>query len=128
MNETAASIAGVEIGRAVMERYYPELLPPPEEEIQPDEPPEFDFREEMRLTRVTVDQLLEGGEIEQAEEYMEERRKVGFASLTKHILLSTGHMQMNLVGLQVMIQSENRCAGSSVKVHPWLLSSGELPG
>jgi hypothetical protein len=52
------------------------LLPPPEEEIQPDEPPEFDFREEMRLTRVTVDQLLEGGEIEQAEEYMEERRKV----------------------------------------------------
>jgi hypothetical protein len=76
MNETAASIAGVEIGRAVMERYYPELLPPPEEEIQPDEPPEFDFREEMRLTRVTVDQLLEGGEIEQAEEYMEERRKV----------------------------------------------------
>ncbi len=79
MNETAASIAGVEIGRAVMERYYPELLPPPEEEVQPDEPaepPEFDFREEMRLTRETVDQLLAEGEIEQAEEYMEGRRKV----------------------------------------------------
>jgi len=29
MNETAASIAGKEIGRAVIERYYPELIPPP---------------------------------------------------------------------------------------------------
>ena len=29
MNETTASIAGKEIGRALIERYYPELLPPP---------------------------------------------------------------------------------------------------
>jgi hypothetical protein len=80
MNETAAGIAGVEIGRAVMERYYPDLLPPPApalEEEEPGEPPEspaFDFRDEMRQTRVTVDQLLAEGKIEQAEEYMEARR------------------------------------------------------
>jgi hypothetical protein len=82
MNETAAAIAGREIGRAVMERYYPELLPPPpppEAEIEPGEPPEppaFDFREEMRQTRVTADQLLAEGKVEAAEEYMEARRQV----------------------------------------------------
>ncbi|HLE51004.1 MAG TPA: hypothetical protein VI755_03035 [Anaerolineales bacterium] len=80
MNETAASIAGVEIGRALLERYYPELLPPPPPpsptpgEIQPPPPPVFDFREEMRITRETADQLLAEGKIEQAEDYMEARR------------------------------------------------------
>ena len=80
MNETAASIAGVEIGRALLERYYPELLPPPPPlpptpgEIQPPPAPVFDFREEMRITRETADQLLAEGKIEQAEEYMEARR------------------------------------------------------
>ncbi|UCF28934.1 MAG: hypothetical protein JSW42_04445 [Chloroflexota bacterium] len=82
MNETAAAIAGREIGRAVIERFYPELLPPPpppEEEIEPGEPPPppaFDFREEMRETRVTADRLLAEGDITGAEEYMEERRQV----------------------------------------------------
>jgi hypothetical protein len=81
MNETVANLAGVEIGQAVMERYYPELLPPPPPPPNEDnaaEPPAqaFDFREEMRETRVTVDQLLAEGKIEQAEEYMEARRKI----------------------------------------------------
>lgn len=82
MNETAASIAGVEIGQALMERYYPELLPPPApvspppaaQDSPPAEPPPFDFRSEMRETRVTVDQLLEDGKVEEAEDYMEARR------------------------------------------------------
>lgn len=80
MNETAASIAGTEIGRAVIERYYPELVPPPPPpppppgSEEPTEPPAFDFREEMRLTRVTVDRLLAEGKIDEAENYMEERR------------------------------------------------------
>lgn len=80
MNETAASIAGTEIGRAVIERYYPELVPPPPPPPPPPgseeqtEPPAFDFREEMRLTRVTVDRLLAEGKIDEAENYMEERR------------------------------------------------------
>ena len=79
MNETAASIAGREIGRAVLERYYPDQVPPPPPPLPPEtsEPitaPTFDFRAEMRETRVTVDELLEQGKIEEAEAYMEERR------------------------------------------------------
>ena len=82
MNETAASIAGIEIGRLVLERYYPELLPPAP--VSPDEddageappPPAFDFRDEMHQTRVTADQLLAEEKIEEAEEYMEARREV----------------------------------------------------
>jgi len=80
MNETAASIAGVEIGHVVMQAHYPELLPPPVEAttpsqpVEPPAPPPFDFRAEMRTTRVTVDQLLAEGKIEEAEQYMEERR------------------------------------------------------
>lgn len=82
MNETTASIAGIEIGRAVMERYYPELLPPeqaaeppPAEGDDTSRLPVFDFREEMRITRLTVDQLLAEGKVKQAEEYMEIRRQ-----------------------------------------------------
>jgi hypothetical protein len=83
MNETTASISGKEIGKAVMERYYPELIPPPaSESIQPGEssgtpqPPAFDFRAEMHLTRITVDRLLAEGKITEAESYMDEQRVV----------------------------------------------------
>jgi hypothetical protein len=82
MNETVAAIAGKELGRAVMERFYPELLPPPPAapspngEVETPEPPEFDFREEMRITRVTADKLLAEGKINEAESYMAERQKV----------------------------------------------------
>jgi hypothetical protein len=84
INETTASIAGVEIGREVISRYYPELLPPPpapppsDTETPPAEPPvppAFDFRAEMRETRLMVDQLLAEGKIEEAESYMEDRRQ-----------------------------------------------------
>ena len=85
MNETAASLLGLEIGRLVLERYYPEFAPPPPSppeaqprpaEPPPDEPPVFDFRLEMRNTRVEVDALLAEGKVEEAEAYMEERRGV----------------------------------------------------
>ena len=89
INETTASIMGKEIGYVVITRYYPELPPPelptlpepveeeePEEEIPPPEPPEFDYRMEMRNTRIRVDELLAEGKIEEAETYMEERRQV----------------------------------------------------
>ena len=82
MNETAAALAGKEIGLAVVERFYPELLPPPpppevpSEPGEPAPPPAFDFRDEMRQTRVTVDQLLAESKTEEAEEYMEARRHV----------------------------------------------------
>ena len=80
INETTASILGEEVGRRVLARYYPELLPDPplEEETDPEasppEAPAFDFRQEMYQTRVEVERLLAEGEIEAAEAYMEERR------------------------------------------------------
>jgi hypothetical protein len=81
INETVASIVGKEAGRRMVARYYPELLPPepapeePEEETPASEPPAFDFRVEMRETRIRVDELLAHEQIEEAEAYMEERRQ-----------------------------------------------------
>ena len=83
INETVASIVGKEIGRRMLARYYPEFLPPepehgpqePEEEPTPSEPPAFDFRMEMRETRIRVDKMLAERKIEAAEAYMEERRQ-----------------------------------------------------
>jgi len=94
MNETAASIAGNEIGNYVLQKYYPELLVssassplsasrnqlsfnehlPPSNGL--DDPPLFDFRAEMHETRVTADQLLTEDKIEEAETYMEKRRQL----------------------------------------------------
>ncbi|MBL7065707.1 MAG: hypothetical protein ISS49_16120 [Anaerolineae bacterium] len=83
INETVASIVGKEAGRRMVARYYPELLPPepestpeqPQDKTPPPEPPAFDFRAEMRETRVRADELLAQGKIEEAEAYMEERRQ-----------------------------------------------------
>lgn len=93
MNETTASIAGKEIGRAVLERYYPELVPPPPPPAPaeppaasaPPPPPVFDFYAEMRETRVTVDALLAEGKIEEAEAYMEQRRVVFWENGYRHL-------------------------------------------
>ncbi len=83
MNETAASIAGKEIARHIIARFYPSLLPReqrsprfflaafPSTASQP-----FDFRREMHLTRVTVDLMLSQGKITEAENYLEQRRKI----------------------------------------------------
>lgn len=85
MNETAAEIAGREIADAVIERYYREWFPEPvaaavtnpapgETDPPASSPPAFDFREEMHITRVVTDGMLAAGKIEEAEEYMENRR------------------------------------------------------
>ena len=86
MNETTASIAGNEIGELVIERFYPELksashprqglISVPFDRAQHEAPSQttFDFRGEMRETRVNVDALLAEGKIQEAEAYMEERR------------------------------------------------------
>jgi hypothetical protein len=81
MNETVASIAGKELGRAVVARYYPQFLPPDNPPVDSDDaqgqapvPPVFDFRAEMRTTRVSVDAMLAEGQVEAAESYMEQRR------------------------------------------------------
>ncbi len=43
MNETAASMAGKEIGQMLLERYYPELAPPRVEEKPPEDSPQLKF-------------------------------------------------------------------------------------
>jgi hypothetical protein len=85
MNETTAEMIGDEIGALVIARYYPELVPPPAPfnnflpRVQPPEAtpaaPGFDFTAEMHTTRVTADELLAQGKIEEAESYMEQRRQ-----------------------------------------------------
>ncbi len=91
MNETAASIAGKEIALKVLELFYAELLPPPPPPTPPPtptpetQPPAFDFRREMHLTRVTVDQLLAEGKIEEAEAYMEMRRRIFWENGYRHL-------------------------------------------
>lgn len=86
INETTASLAGKEIGEAVLRRFYPDFLPPPpaplpQEELTPPSlrqnggPAQFNYRAEMRETRVTVDALLAEGKIDEAERYMEIRRQ-----------------------------------------------------
>jgi hypothetical protein len=81
MNETVANLLGKEISRMVLEQYYPAFVPPPPVETPTTPPPAtdpllFDFRAEMRETRVMVDDLLAEGKIEEAEAYMEARRQI----------------------------------------------------
>jgi len=94
MNETTASIVGNEVGRLVLERFYPELAASRADPSTgsgqafelialhqtPDIPSlalraDFDFRAEMHTTRVHADELLAAGKIVEAESYMEARRQ-----------------------------------------------------
>jgi hypothetical protein len=82
INETVASIVGTEVGKKVIERFYPEYVPQPTAAssiplptFDPNGPPPFDFRAEMQETRVTADRLLADGQIVAAEFYMEARRR-----------------------------------------------------
>jgi len=61
--------------------WNPALTPPPLPTlgeglgVRADDPPPFDFRAEMRTTRVRADDLLAAGKIDEAEAYMEARRQ-----------------------------------------------------
>jgi len=85
INETTASLAGKEIGQELIKTYYREHIiigtrPLRERSwvVSTDERDAqgFDYRAEMRETRVTVDDLLARGRIDEAERYMERRRQV----------------------------------------------------
>ncbi len=85
INETTASLAGTEIGDALIGKFFPQFLPPPPQplpkinsiknELSIPSAPVFNFREEMFETRKTTDELLAEGKIAEAEEYMELRRQ-----------------------------------------------------
>jgi hypothetical protein len=71
INETAADIAGNEIGARLLALYG---LTPPQSE-PPANPPAFNFAKEMRRIRLTVDQYLAQGQVKEAEAFMEESRQ-----------------------------------------------------
>jgi len=80
MNETAASLAGKEIGREVIRRYYPEMLPKeaalvPQANTTPVEAPRFSYNSEMQRIRVQADDLLAKGKIAEAEKFMDDSRR-----------------------------------------------------
>jgi len=84
INETTASLAGKEIGLELIISFYPDRTPryylqmptyttvlaEGAETLNP-----FDFRAEMHETRVKVDALLAEGKVDEAEQYMEARRR-----------------------------------------------------
>lgn len=86
INETTAALVEQEISPRVMARFYPE----PKSELA-HEPAHasssapldeaggqtsFDFNKEMRITRVRADELLAQGKVDEAEQYMNERRAI----------------------------------------------------
>lgn len=84
LNETVATIAGIEISQLALKRIgaAPDA-PASTGQSQPVEAgastaklPRFDFQAEMRATRMQVEALLEAGDIDGAETYMEERRRL----------------------------------------------------
>lgn len=82
INETTANLAGTEVGRRVMIRFYPayvSLYYQPGRDpatVQPEGRQQaFNYRKQMRETRLVVDYLLSIGQVERAERYMEERRE-----------------------------------------------------
>ncbi|UCH43292.1 MAG: hypothetical protein JSW16_01770 [Dehalococcoidales bacterium] len=73
MNETLAGMVSEEVGSIIYQTYYNEQGNGNDDDAETE--PEFDFNHEMREIRKTVDALLTGGEIEQAEKFMEEKRQ-----------------------------------------------------
>jgi hypothetical protein len=83
INETAASLMGKAIGALVIRHNYPEWAAALPGSSAPGSrpgglaapPPAFDYQHEMYLTRVETDRLLALGKIDEAEAYMEARRR-----------------------------------------------------
>jgi hypothetical protein len=72
MNETVAGMVAKEIGALVYAKYYPGFDSGTKVEAPG---PVFDFNVEMREIRKTVDALLAQGKVEQAENFMEQKRQ-----------------------------------------------------
>ncbi len=73
MNETIASMVSKEIGALIAANYYSQ--PENNGSQSPETVSGFDFNYEMRAIRKAVDEYLGRGEIEKAEEFMEQKRQ-----------------------------------------------------
>lgn len=78
INETVADIIGDEVADSISLIYGHE--PPPPQPPPAEDETAFDFAAEMRETRVTLDSMLADGRIEEAERYLEERRRLFVAA------------------------------------------------
>ncbi|MCY3691639.1 MAG: hypothetical protein OXI54_10955 [Chloroflexota bacterium] len=85
LNETVATIAGIEIGQLARHRLegieppslaHPYRPPATGGHSAPGNPVRFDFQAEMQATRIRVDELLAAGDVNGAEAYMEARRRI----------------------------------------------------
>lgn len=85
INETTASLFGRELSQLVLARYYRE--PAAQDDAHPAQlmlrlpsltrqTPSFDYGSAMHETRIRVDELLAAGQIDEAEAYMEGRRRL----------------------------------------------------
>ena len=113
LNETAASIGGRIIGDRAFTAMTGEVVNREPSTIPPDSDPDrFDFNAEMRETRLTAEDLLAEGKIEEAESYMEERRqflddngyfvrKINQAFFAFHGSYATGAASVSPIGDQL---------------------------
>jgi hypothetical protein len=80
VNETVANMFGEEVGDAALERLTGDVIlreewpSQGERRLKQTDPLAFDYRREMRQTRLHLEELLSRGEIDRAEVYLEERR------------------------------------------------------
>lgn len=81
LNETVATLAGQELGDKLFTSLTGNIVErtPPIFNTTTD-PEHFDFRSEMRQTRRKTEEYLAEGRIEEAESYMEERRRLFIAN------------------------------------------------
>ncbi|MDZ4247078.1 MAG: hypothetical protein U1D67_08160, partial [Dehalococcoidia bacterium] len=73
INETSADIIGNEIADKILELYG--IHRTEQRARKPRDGEGFNFNREMRQIRVTVDEYLREGKVEEAEQYMEEQRR-----------------------------------------------------
>jgi len=122
LNETAATIGGESIGNRAFTAMTGEVVTR-ETSNESADPGEFDFNAEMRETRLTVEELLAEGRIEEAESYMEERRqfigdngifirKINQAFFAFHGSYATGAASVSPIGDQL---SELRTGAGSLE-------------
>ena len=150
LNETVSSIAGAEIGQLALRRIANALdAQTPVGQNQPidgqstltDDPPRFDFQAEMRATRVQVDALLAADDIDGAEMYMEERRrlfvsegypirKLNQAYFAFHgTYATTGAAGINVIGEQVQeLRRQSSSLAEFLRTAANFTSAEELAG